>query len=199
MKAPMSRVFPTPVASAKQTEGKSRSKSVTDSYSLRISSKASATAVDLLGGTISVIRWRRSSDSRWGGRRLRRPEMALTWRFIISKEGGCANRRESPSERTEFVETPQNGSRAVRSSDWWVKCDSEGGGRESEQRRFGRSAHPAHATPGIFEHSAVTPDFRVSSSRAADDAHSGCGRCLSSIARTQAPGPGFLLSMRSPV
>ena len=38
--------------------------------------------VPFLGGTISVIRSRISSEWRWGGRRLRRPAMALTWRFI---------------------------------------------------------------------------------------------------------------------
>ena len=38
----------------------------------------------LRGGTISVTRSRISSEWRWGGRKLRRPEMALTWRFISS-------------------------------------------------------------------------------------------------------------------
>ena len=35
------------------------------------------------GGTISVMRSRISSERRCGGRRLRRPAMALTWRFIV--------------------------------------------------------------------------------------------------------------------
>ena len=34
------------------------------------------------GGAISVMRSRISSERRWGGRRLRRPAMALTWRFM---------------------------------------------------------------------------------------------------------------------
>ena len=41
MKAPMSRVLPTPVASAKQSEGNSRSKSATVGNSLRIADKRS--------------------------------------------------------------------------------------------------------------------------------------------------------------
>ena len=40
------------------------------------------TPASFRGGTISVIRSRISSDCRWGGRRLNRPAMALTWRFI---------------------------------------------------------------------------------------------------------------------
>ena len=40
MNAPINRVLPTPVASAKQSDGNSRSKSVTVGYSLRMISSA---------------------------------------------------------------------------------------------------------------------------------------------------------------
>ena len=39
-------------------------------------------SASLPGGTISLMRWRISSEVRWGGRRLKRPEMAFTCRFI---------------------------------------------------------------------------------------------------------------------
>ncbi len=56
MKAPMRRVLPTPVARAKQREGNSRSKSVTEGYSLRMTASWSSTDDDLPGGAISVMR-----------------------------------------------------------------------------------------------------------------------------------------------
>ena len=48
MNAPISRVLPTPVASAKQSDGNSRSKSVTDGNSLRIAASAAATSAPFL-------------------------------------------------------------------------------------------------------------------------------------------------------
>jgi hypothetical protein len=42
-----------------------------------------AVSASLPGGAISVMRWMISNEIRWGGRRLRRPEMALTCRFIV--------------------------------------------------------------------------------------------------------------------
>ena len=84
MKAPINRVLPTPVASAKQTDGNSRSKSVMVGYSPRMTSSAAANSAALFGGTISVMRSKISSEWRCGGRRLNRPPMALTWRFMIS-------------------------------------------------------------------------------------------------------------------
>src|SRR5437870_6876041 len=82
MNAFMSRVLPTPVASAKQSDGNSFSKSVTDGNSLRIVASAAATSDPFFGGTISVTRSRISSECRCGGRRLRRAAMVFTWRFI---------------------------------------------------------------------------------------------------------------------
>src|SRR3989338_5260684 len=82
MKAPMRRVLPTPVASAKQTEGNSRSKSVAVGNSLRITARAFSRSTSFFGWTISVTRSRISKERRCGGRRLKRPAMALTWRFI---------------------------------------------------------------------------------------------------------------------
>src|SRR5438132_1324692 len=82
MKAPISRVLPTPVASAKQSEGKSRSKSVSVGYSVRMVASAAARSAVLGGGAISVARSSSARDSCCGGRRLRRPVMELTWRFM---------------------------------------------------------------------------------------------------------------------
>jgi hypothetical protein len=62
MKAPMSRVLPTPVAKAKHSDGNSRSKSVTVGNSLRIAASAAVRSTAFLGGTISVIRSRISSE-----------------------------------------------------------------------------------------------------------------------------------------
>src|SRR5574337_997771 len=84
MKAPISRVLPTPVASAKQSEGNSRSKSVTVENSLRIAASAASRSTPFLGGAISVTRSRISSERRCGARKLKRPVMALTWRFMVS-------------------------------------------------------------------------------------------------------------------
>jgi hypothetical protein len=78
MNAPINRVLPTPVASAKQSEGKSRSKSVTVGNSLPMASIAACRSASFFGGTISVTRSRISSDRRCGGRRLKRPAMELT-------------------------------------------------------------------------------------------------------------------------
>ena len=78
MKAPINRVLPTPVASAKHNEANSRSKSVTVGNSARIAASAASRSMLLVGGAISVMRCRISNESRWGFRRLRRPEMALT-------------------------------------------------------------------------------------------------------------------------
>ena len=83
MKAPISLVLPTPVARAKQKEGKSRSKFVTVGNSRCIAASDAVRSPPLLGGTISVMRSRISSDIRCGGLKLRRPAMALTWRFIV--------------------------------------------------------------------------------------------------------------------
>ena len=49
MNAPISRVLPTPVASAKQSDGNSRSKSVTVGNSLRIAARRGGHVVSLLG------------------------------------------------------------------------------------------------------------------------------------------------------
>ncbi len=49
MKAPISRVLPTPVASAKQSDGNSRSKSVTDGNSLRMAARAAWTSAPFFG------------------------------------------------------------------------------------------------------------------------------------------------------
>ena len=78
MKAPIRLVLPTPVARAKQSDGNSRSKSVTDGNSRHTASRAAWTSTPFFGGAISVIRSRISSDRRCGGRRLNRPAMALT-------------------------------------------------------------------------------------------------------------------------
>ena len=83
MKAPINRVLPTPVASAKQTDGNSRSKSVTVGNSLRIISSASAKSAAFFGEMISVMRSRISNEWRCGGRKLNRPAMALTCRFML--------------------------------------------------------------------------------------------------------------------
>ena len=76
MNAPINRVLPTPVASAKQSEGKSRSKSVTVGNSLLMAASALATSTFFAGGTISVIRSRISSERRCGGRN----SAVLRWR-----------------------------------------------------------------------------------------------------------------------
>src|ERR1017187_6778848 len=94
----MSRVLPTPVASAKQMDGNSRSKSVTFGNSDLMIASAAAASGDLLGGTISVMRSRISSDSRCDGRKLNRPARALTCRFILffhSKSVRSPNRQGS--------------------------------------------------------------------------------------------------------
>src|ERR1035437_2063362 len=83
MNAPMSRVLPTPVASAKQKDGNSRSKSVTVGNSQRRISSAAAMSGPLCGGMISVMRSRISSERRCGARKLNRPAMALTLGFIL--------------------------------------------------------------------------------------------------------------------
>jgi hypothetical protein len=70
--------LPTPVASAKQIEAKSRSKFVTDGNSEWIASSAATGSISFRGGTISVTRSRISSDWRCGGRRLKRPAIAFT-------------------------------------------------------------------------------------------------------------------------
>ena len=56
MKAPISRVLPTPVASAKQSDGNSRSKSVTDGNSVRMASSAATRSAPFFGDAISVMR-----------------------------------------------------------------------------------------------------------------------------------------------
>jgi len=58
MKAPINRVLPTPVASAKQSDGNSRSKFVTPGNSLWIAASAAATSAPFFGGAISVTRSR---------------------------------------------------------------------------------------------------------------------------------------------
>src|SRR5262249_16911407 len=91
MNAPISRVLPTPVANAKQTEGNSRSKSVTVGNSLWMAARAVSTPALFPTGMISVMRSRISRERRCGGgggrcarerrcggRRLRGPAMALT-------------------------------------------------------------------------------------------------------------------------
>src|SRR5712692_10111544 len=82
MNAPVKRVLPTPVARAKQSEGNSRSKSATVGNSLRVAANAASRSASFFSGTISVMRARISSERRCGGRRLRRPAIALTWRFM---------------------------------------------------------------------------------------------------------------------
>ena len=100
MNAPMSRVLPTPVASAKQSEGKSRSKSVTVGNSRRMTSRAACDVGVLSRRRRSrVTRSRISSDSRCGGRRLRRPAMALTWRFIARPPRRAVRKYGLPSAR----------------------------------------------------------------------------------------------------
>ncbi len=49
--APISRVLPTPVARAKHTDGKSRSKSVTPGYNCRTAASAAPTSVPIRGGS----------------------------------------------------------------------------------------------------------------------------------------------------
>jgi hypothetical protein len=58
----MSRVLPTPVASAKQSDEKSLSKSVTVGNSLLIAVRAVFRSAFFFGGTISVIRSRISKE-----------------------------------------------------------------------------------------------------------------------------------------
>jgi len=82
MKAPISRVLPTPVASAKQSDGKSRSKEVTEGNSERITASAATGSAVLLGGAISTARANLARASRCGGRRLSRPLIVLTSGFI---------------------------------------------------------------------------------------------------------------------
>ena len=78
MKAPIRRVLPTPVAREKQSEGNSRSKSVTVGNSLWMAVSPAVRSLPFLGGRISQIRSRIARESRWGWRRLRRPEIELT-------------------------------------------------------------------------------------------------------------------------
>src|SRR5688572_22386827 len=87
MNAPIKRVLPTPVARAKHNEGNSRSKSVTEGNSLAMASSALPISGSFFGGAISVMRSRISSDRRCGGRRLRRPAIALTFWFISLDDG----------------------------------------------------------------------------------------------------------------
>ncbi len=74
----MSRVLPTPVASAKHSEGNSRSKLVTVGNYWLIFAKRVSISHCLLMGKSSQIRARISNDCRCGGRGMRRLAILLT-------------------------------------------------------------------------------------------------------------------------
>ena len=76
--APIRRVLPTPVARAKQRDGNSRSKLVTDGNSARIAARAASTSTSFRGGRDlrhAVQYFERLALRR---RRLKRPAMAFT-------------------------------------------------------------------------------------------------------------------------
>src|ERR1700688_704302 len=83
MNAPIRRVLPTPVASAKHSDGNSRSKSVTDGNSEWIVERVAWISCSLRGDAISVTRSSISSERCCGGRRLIRPAMGFTSRFNV--------------------------------------------------------------------------------------------------------------------
>ena len=91
MNAPISRVLPTPVARAKQSDGNSRSKSASPGYSAFNAAIAASLSAPFFNDTSSVSRSRISSERRCGARRLRRFATVLTMRFIV----GGATQRET--------------------------------------------------------------------------------------------------------
>ena len=86
--APISRVLPTPVANAKQRDGKSRSKSVTVLnsdcivFSALLMSSCKEPDTTLSSANNSATLARISTESRCGARRLRRFARAFTSEFI---------------------------------------------------------------------------------------------------------------------
>src|ERR1039458_7649214 len=84
MTAPIKRVLPTPVASAKQSDANSRSKSVTEGNALWIACNAWAASVSLLRGSNSQTVSRISSESRCGWRRLKRLAIAQSCCFAFT-------------------------------------------------------------------------------------------------------------------
>src|ERR1017187_3913961 len=84
MNAPIRRVLPTPVASAKHSDANSRSKSVTEGNALWIACNAWAASVSLLRGSSSQTLSRISSESRCGWRRLKRLAIAQSCCFAFT-------------------------------------------------------------------------------------------------------------------
>src|SRR3990172_13273143 len=111
MNAPMSRVFPTPVERGKQSEGKSRSKSVTVGNSVWMTLSdwatfACAASADrsafFSSGMMSQTLARISSDSRWGGRRLSRLAIMFTLEFISHFQFEPPRRQGRQDNQTEL-------------------------------------------------------------------------------------------------
>ena len=105
-----------------------------------MASSAAATSAPFFGGAISVTRSRISSDSRCGGRRLRRPAMALTCRFIVA----------APRASNEAPAAPASRGGALRQGSPPPGCSRRGPIRSATSTVLGnlldreiRVAHPA--------------------------------------------------------